>query len=333
MSAPVEISAAELLEHAKVLTQDLLRQGYSLTLRQLYYQLVARAIIPNGQEHYKRLGDTISRARLRGDFPLHWIVDRGRIIHPGEYTHCDDDIQGGLERAARAVRQAPEMLLRRGRWWGQKIHVSVWVEKMALSGVFERPCDELGVSWFACEGYPSHGALFEWLQHTTRAMGITDPNGMTSERGDFHKGVAEKCVVLYFGDHDPDGWQIPRSAEDVLRNFAQQGGANLDLRFKRVALNMAQIAQYQPPPFPAKPSSSRYAGYIEEHGTEDAWELDALAPSILDALIRTEVAALFDQARYQELQADLTRRRARMSQVMRTSGWLQAALRSPTDED
>lgn len=41
-------------------------QGYSLTLRQVYYQLVARDVIPNNERSYKNLGVLINDARLAG---------------------------------------------------------------------------------------------------------------------------------------------------------------------------------------------------------------------------------------------------------------------------
>lgn len=71
-------------------------------------------------------------------------------------------------------------------------------------------------------------------------------------------------------------------------------GPDYDVEFRRVALNMEQIRRYNPPPFEAKVSSSRCAGYVEEHGTTDAWELDALEPRVLRRLIQDEVGALFD---------------------------------------
>ena len=53
-------------------------QGYRLTLRQLYYQLVARDIIPNQDTWYKRLGEVVSNGRLGGYVDWDAIVDRGR---------------------------------------------------------------------------------------------------------------------------------------------------------------------------------------------------------------------------------------------------------------
>ena len=60
----------------------------------------------------------------------------------------------------------------------------------------------------------------------------------------------------------PDGWAIPRSAERVANRLAEVNGLTIPpIRFERVALNMEQIRQFKPPPFPAKVSSSRYSGF------------------------------------------------------------------------
>ena len=41
-------------------------QGYDLTLRQVYYQLVARGYIPNNERSYKNVGNLINDARMAG---------------------------------------------------------------------------------------------------------------------------------------------------------------------------------------------------------------------------------------------------------------------------
>jgi len=55
-------------------------QGFNMTLRQLYYQLVARDLIPNNQKEYDRLGKTVSNARRAGFLDWDLIVDRTRSL-------------------------------------------------------------------------------------------------------------------------------------------------------------------------------------------------------------------------------------------------------------
>ena len=58
--------AIRLVEIANESCERLAEQGYDLTLRQLYYQFVARDYIPNTEWSYKNLGSIINDARLAG---------------------------------------------------------------------------------------------------------------------------------------------------------------------------------------------------------------------------------------------------------------------------
>lgn len=286
--------------------------GGNLTLRQLYYQLVARGFIANSQESYSRLGRILADARLSGAFPFEWLLDRTREARAGGFTHSQTNVGSALANAAGELRRAPESWLWQDRWWGQPVHVSVWVEKEALAGVFEGPCDELSVAWFVLRGYSSLSALNQWVDNTY---------------GAYQRGAVQESVVLYFGDHDPDGWEIPRSAERNVEAIINVRELDMPpIRFERVALLRNQIRQYAPPPFPAKESSSRYESYVREHGMTDAWELDALRPEVLTALIRGSVEQYFDTSIHEANLSTTRRNRAEMRQRMRAPGWLDGAL-------
>ena len=98
--------------------------------------------------------------------------------------------------------------------------------------------------------------------------------------------------MLHFGDHDPSGIDMTRDNNDRLSMFAGYRGAPTVIR---VALNMDQMDEYNPPPNPAKVTDSRFEGYLREYGDE-CWELDALEPSVIDELIRQYVGAYIDPA-------------------------------------
>jgi hypothetical protein len=273
---------------------------------------VARGFIPNSQESYKRLVSILTEARLSGDFPFEWLLDRTREARPGNFTGDQVTVESALANAASELRRAPESWLWRDRWLGQPYHVSVWVEKEALAGVFEDPCQELGVAWFVLRGYSSLSALSQWVDNLSAACANND---------------VEEAVVLYFGDHDPDGWEIPRSAERNVLAIAEVRDIYLpDVRFERVALVRSQIDRYNPPPFPAKESSSRYDSYVKEHGLRDAWELDALRPEVLDDLIRYSVGRYFDEDIHEHNETVVRGARERMRARMQETGWVAGAL-------
>jgi hypothetical protein len=299
------------LQHAHTIASE---YDGNLTVRQLYYQLVARGYIENSQESYKRLVTILTDGRLSGEFPFEWLLDRTREARPGHFSGDQTFVDSALANAARELRQAPESWLWRDRWLGQPYHVSVWVEKEALAGVFEDPCEDLGVAWFVLRGYSSLSALSQWVDNVANAYKDGDSS-------------ITEAVVLYFGDHDPDGWEIPRSAERNVQAIAEVRGIELpEVTFERVALVHSQIDQYNPPPFPAKETSSRYDSYIREHGLRDAWELDALRPDVLDRLIRNRVESYFDNEIHEHNNEEVATARDEMRSRMRAPGWVAGAL-------
>ena len=308
--------------------------GGNLTLRQLYYRCVALGHSPNDDKDYNRLKDVISEARMNGSFPFSWLMDRSRTVHAGSFRHRWADVEDALQSAADDVARAPNYHLQADRWWGQSRHVSVWIEKEALSGVFEGPCNSLGVSWFACKGYPSLSSLWLWTKTVSEAYTSADADPEW-------EGGIEEAVILYFGDHDPDGFQIHKTALLRVHQIATVEGFEMPpIRLERVALNRDQIERFQPPPFPAKKSSPRFRQYAIDHPWTKAgpdyfrsWELDALEPAKLAGLCRSTVGALFDSERRAEVMHVIEARRDEMRARMKRPEWMEEALSNIPDVD
>src|SRR4051812_12447376 len=70
-------------------------QGFTLTLRQLYYQLVARGEIQNNQRSYKNLGAIVNDARLAGYIDWLSIIDRTRGLEARSHWDSPSDIMAG----------------------------------------------------------------------------------------------------------------------------------------------------------------------------------------------------------------------------------------------
>lgn len=243
-----------LIAKANEMLEDYVAQGYTLTLRQLYYQFVARNLLPNVPESYDQLGNVINDARLAGLIDWNHIEDRSRQRRALPHWESPGDIISAC---------AGQYTM--DRWHGQYHYVEVWVEKDALLGITERVCNALDVSYFSCRGYVSQSEMWR----AAKRLGAMN-------YADVHP------VVLHFGDHDPSGLHM---TTDIAQRFVMFGA---DVTVRRIALTKAQVRHHRLPPNPAKTTDSRYAWYSSIHG-EESWELDALEPRVLDRLMRDAI--------------------------------------------
>lgn len=242
-------------------------QGYELTLRQAYYQLVARGYIPNNERSYKNVGNLINDGRIAGLIDWDSITDRTRNLrNRSHWTNPSEVIA--------SARYSYHLDM----WENQPNYVEVWVEKDALVDIVGQACYPIDTPYFSCRGYTSQSEMWTAAQRFLR------------------QSNREQRIIIHLGDHDPSGIDMTRDIQDRLNMF----GA--DVFVKRVALTMDQIEEYSPPPNPAKITDSRAAGYIERFGNE-SWELDALEPQMLTQLIQGEVTAYRDDDLFQSVSA------------------------------
>jgi hypothetical protein len=259
-----------LIDISIAILDDMEEQEYTLTLRQLYYQLVAKDIIPNSEKSYKSLGKLITRAREAGQISWTAIEDRGRTSHRQYFQENLRTIFRGLDGC-----------ITYDRWARQQHYVEVWIEKDALVGVIEKPCDDLFVPYMACKGYLSASEAWRAGQRFEKAI----DNG-------------KHPVLIHLGDHDPSGIDMTRDNRVRLELFSRN-----DISVERIALNQDQIRKYKPPPNPAKLDDPRAHDYIKAHGNV-SWELDALTPKIIDQLIRDKIEMYIDRDLWDEVEAD-----------------------------
>lgn len=241
-------------------------QGYTLTLRQLYYQLVSRDIIPNLQKEYAKLSGLLVKGRMAGFVDWSAIEDRLRVPY---IPYSVDDIDDAIYDTIRQYRL--------DRQDGQDVYIELWVEKDALSGVLKRITSKYHINLMVNRGYSSCTAMHDAYQR------LKDKE----EEG-------KETHILYLGDFDPSGLDMIRDVKERLEEFG------VCPTVKHIGLTMDQIKEFNPPENPAKITDPRAKWYLQEHGNK-SWEVDALDPETLHRLVKENVEELIDMDLFNEM--------------------------------
>jgi hypothetical protein len=278
----------DIIDQANAICRQYAQQGYDLTLRQLYYQFVSRDLIANKPSEYDRLGEIINAARLAGEMDWDFIIDRTRNIRARSHWETAADIV-----ASAAASYHKDL------WERQEGRVEVWIEKDALVGVIDDVCSRNDVPSFSCRGYTSQSEVWAAARRIEQYI----------DEG------KEQITIIHLGDHDPSGIDMTRDIGDRLALFLDGDGYDPDaLTIERIALNYDQVQAYRPPPNPAKLTDSRATGYIARHG-DQSWELDALAPNVIAALVEDTIRAHRDDALWKEDIAALESERTVLTRI------------------
>ena len=269
-----------------------------MSLRQLHYQFVARDLYENTPQNYKKLGDILRNARMAGRVSWTEIEDRGRSLVGSGH---------GWSSPKQAIR-AYANNYQEDLWNTSPVMVEIWTEKDALSSVIRPVAGEYRINYFASKGYPSISSL--------------------KNAGDRFKRMAERgqdVVILFLSDHDPEGLDMARQLEEIMDTMDVT-----NLTIERLGLTMAQIDEFNPPSSFAKQGSSRLAGYIQQTGTELAWELDALPTDFLQRIMREGIERHKDHEAYDQRERE---QQANRDLIIRISDNYDGILEFIGDED
>ena len=263
-------------------------QKYSgtLTLRGLHYKLVNLGMT-NNVSHYKKVVSAMIKARWNEELMFSDFVDHDREtigMTEAERTILEDKV----EEAKRQITLWKNSY-KKNRWENQSIYVEVFIEKKALIGSFKDVCKDNGVALNPCKGYPSLTFLHEASMRFNDAI----------EDG-------KEPVIIYFGDYDPSGEDIPRSIQDNLDRMGVR------VRIKRVALMEHQVIEWNLPPAPAKIGDSRTANW---DGLGQV-ELDAITPEKLSRLCEDAIMEEFDEELHDELLKEEEKERKKFKKAL-----------------
>jgi hypothetical protein len=234
---------------------DVLVERNPMTVRQVYYQLVSRQVIENNRGQYNAVSNALKAGRKGGTIPWQWIEDRLR--RPRHVS---------MWPSLAAFGQAVSRSYRRDVWQTQPGRVEVWLEKDALSGIFEAVLDAYGVTLNVGRGYDG------WASINNAARRFT---------------TGETVTVLYFGDFDPSGEDMVRSLRERLAFF----GCRPEV--VKSALTFEDVRRYNLPPDFTKRTDTRRAAFVAKYG-DLAVELDALPAAVLEARLREAIEARMD---------------------------------------
>jgi hypothetical protein len=269
----------DLIDQAK---EILAQYDGRITLRQLYYRLVATHKIDNNMKEYKRLVMAMSDARVKSrQIPFTAFEDKGRSFngHYGRWTNTPDSVYESAEENFESAEEdfkASAGNFRLPAWHGQRVYVEVWCEKDALTNVFEPVCRRNSVVYGAAKGQPSLSWLYEASERIQSMSRRTD---------------IDRVVILTYVDFDPAGL-------DIHKNIKRHINETFDLpnvEVIRMAITKEQIDEFDIPPMPTKPSDSRYSKWVAEHGDVSCVELDAIEPDDLAKIIKADIMSLWDK--------------------------------------
>ena len=243
-----------------------------LTIRGLHYQLVSRGMT-NDIQHYKRVVAATGQARWDGVIAFDAFSDRDRALACS--TLAEPTILEEAEETAKEQVRLWMTSYRKNKWENQYYYPEVFIEKKALEGVFYNPCKRHGIALGACKGYPSLTFLHDSAIRFREAV---------------YRG--QQPIILYFGDYDPSGEDIPRALQENIKKLGCE-----EIEVRRICLMESQVVAWHLPPAPTKITDSRTANW---DGLGQV-ELDAVRPEKLISLLDDAVADIFDEDKYVDL--------------------------------
>jgi len=259
----------------------------NLTLRALHYRLVSIGMT-NDLQHYKKVVSAMIEARWSGDVQFDAFLDHERETL-GSTNYEESDLDESVGEAKRQIK-AWATSYRKNRWENQLVYPEVFIEKKALIGVFENTCRRWDVALNPCKGYPSLTFLYNAKKRYDEAI----------ERG-------KRPVILYFGDYDCSGEDIPRSIQDTLARMGT------DVEVIRVALMEHQVVAWNLPPAPTKETDTRSGKW----GGLGQVELDAVEPNKIKELCNDAIESMFNDDLYEELKEQESEEKDKFKKILK----------------
>jgi hypothetical protein len=242
---------------------EIIGQMKPMTVRQAFYQATVRGIVDKTERDYDKVQTDLVQMRRAGVLPYDWLADNTRWQRkPRTFS----SVEHALQETARLYRKA--------LWDDADCYVEIWLEKDALAGVVLPVTALYDVPLMVARGYASLSFL-----HVAAELIAT---------------LDVPVFIYHLGDFDPSGVNAGEKIEETLIAMAPDA----EIHFERVAVTTEQIADWNLPTRPTKPSDSRSKGF-----GKISVELDAIDPDRLRGLVREVIEQHLPPRQFKVLKA------------------------------
>jgi hypothetical protein len=254
----------------------------------------------NDRASYKALVELLTRARLVGLVPMDAIADDTRPVTTWRvYRDVQDYLSDELEGFLRGYWR--DLLV------SQPNHIELVVEKNTIAPIIMPVAEKYCMPTTVCRGYCS-----------------LPPRRDMARR--YLRSGKENFVLLVVSDFDPDGEEI---AHSLARSLRDDFGVRRIEPIK-VALTAGQVGQFElASDAEAKRTSANYRKFVQRYG-RDVFELEALRPRQLQAVVQRTIDFVLDLAAFN---AELDRERGDAEHLAGVRGVVREALMGRCDRE
>jgi hypothetical protein len=234
-----------------------LRADHPQSVRHVFYRMTDPRLpepVEKSDRGYRHVQDRCVKLRRGGAIPYSWFADLSRH---GYFVSVFDDAGDFL--------RSMNHLYRADLWRDADVRCEVWTESRSIASVLLADCRELAVDLYPCGGFSSLSFVHEAAEQH---------NQSEDQR---------PLVILYVGDYDPAGVMIDKALENELRLHLRD---EIELDFRRIAINESQIEVYDLPTKPRKEGDKR------SQQVAYTVEAEAMPAASLRHLVRFEIEYL-----------------------------------------
>jgi hypothetical protein len=289
------------------------------TVRQVYYVGSRRGWWEkdgkNQVRSYKRVSKWLTRMRAEGVVHYDEVLEFGRKLSEPRTFGTGKDY-------ARYVARTFSI----DSWLYQPSYVEMWVEGEAIAPIVQSALRGLAVPMLMNKGNSSTTSIQDAAERlekrTLRHVDVHHPELYMPFREAFDRLDPDNWIIgdngsldaaelpcglvhiLYAGDHDAAGWNMDSNIVARLKLHGSSDlGVLLDhdvIQFRRVALTLYQVAEYELDPDPKRASGDHSKAYREHFARhplvngDRQWSFEALPPNVARDEVRGEVQALMD---------------------------------------